>query len=123
MAHACPLAQEESVLTKDALNDTRFRDAASVVAFSIHSAMCVPLRGRSGVEGALYIDSCAKHNVFSEADLELPTAIGCVAGVAVENAALFEDTGFRDVDIRVIRKRTSKKELFEFVVSARKPDS
>lgn len=36
-------------------------------------------------------------------------------------AALFEAVGFNNVDIRVIRKRTSKRELFEFVVSARKP--
>lgn len=36
-------------------------------------------------------------------------------------ARLFEAVGFEQVRIRTIRKRTSKKELFEFVVSARKP--
>lgn len=35
--------------------------------------------------------------------------------------ALFKAAGFVDSDVRVIRKRTSKKELFEYVVSARKP--
>lgn len=35
-------------------------------------------------------------------------------------AAMFEAVGFKDVQIKTIRKRTSKKELFEFVVSARK---
>lgn len=35
-------------------------------------------------------------------------------------AALFEAAGFSDVRVETIRKRTSKKELFEFVVSARK---
>ena len=34
-------------------------------------------------------------------------------------AAIFESEGFRDVHIETIRKRTSKKELFEYVVSAR----
>jgi hypothetical protein len=33
-------------------------------------------------------------------------------------AAIFREHGFQDVRIREIRKRTSKKELFEFVVSA-----
>lgn len=33
-------------------------------------------------------------------------------------AALFEDAGFVDVSIETIRKRTSKKELYEFVVHA-----
>lgn len=35
--------------------------------------------------------------------------------------ALFEDVGFRGVRIERLRKRSSKKELFEFLVSARKP--
>lgn len=34
-------------------------------------------------------------------------------------AAIFQDEGFRDINIRTIRKRTSKKELFEYIVSAR----
>jgi hypothetical protein len=36
-------------------------------------------------------------------------------------ASMFEASGLIDVEIKAIRKRTSKKELFEFVVSARKP--
>lgn len=36
-------------------------------------------------------------------------------------ASLFREAGFVDIGIRTIRKRTSKKELFEFVVSGRKP--
>jgi len=36
-------------------------------------------------------------------------------------AHLFAHAGFRDTSVKAIRKRTSKKELFEFVVSARKP--
>ena len=34
-------------------------------------------------------------------------------------AAIFEHEGFHDVNVRAIRKRTSKKELFEHLVSAR----
>ncbi len=36
-------------------------------------------------------------------------------------AAMFSSVGFRNVQIKTIRKRSSKKELFEFVVSATKP--
>lgn len=35
-------------------------------------------------------------------------------------AALFRSVGFEDVRVEAIRKRTSKKELFEYLVSARK---
>jgi hypothetical protein len=38
-------------------------------------------------------------------------------------ACLFDAAGFEAPAIKTIRKRTSKKELFEFVVSARKPSS
>jgi len=34
-------------------------------------------------------------------------------------ATIFEVEGFQNVSIEIIRKRTSKKELFEYVVSAR----
>jgi hypothetical protein len=36
-------------------------------------------------------------------------------------AGLFSDCGFVDVNVRPIRKRTSKKELYEYLISARKP--
>lgn len=36
-------------------------------------------------------------------------------------AALFQFVGFKEVQIKAIRKRSSKKELFEYVVSATKP--
>jgi len=36
-------------------------------------------------------------------------------------ASLFESAGFESARVETIRKRTSKKELFEFVVSAQKP--
>jgi hypothetical protein len=36
-------------------------------------------------------------------------------------AALFRATGFTDAAVQATRKRTSKKELFEYVMSARKP--
>jgi hypothetical protein len=36
-------------------------------------------------------------------------------------AAMFEEAGFVDVSIETIRKRTSKKELYEFIVHAKMP--
>lgn len=36
-------------------------------------------------------------------------------------AAIFADVGFETVTVEPVRKRTSKKELFEFLVSARRP--
>lgn len=42
--------------------------------------------------------------------------------VPVENiyASILENVGFTDTKVEILRKRNSKKELFEYVVSARK---
>ena len=36
-------------------------------------------------------------------------------------AAMFEDAGFKNVSVKILRKRTSKKELYEYLVSGVKP--
>lgn len=36
-------------------------------------------------------------------------------------ASIFQDVGFINISVKIIRKCTSKKELFEFLVSAQKP--
>ncbi|MBE3559713.1 MAG: SAM-dependent methyltransferase [Ktedonobacteraceae bacterium] len=36
-------------------------------------------------------------------------------------ASLFAGAGFEDISVRIIRKRSSKKELFEFAIAAKKP--
>jgi hypothetical protein len=35
--------------------------------------------------------------------------------------AIFKDVGFEDIQIKTLRKRTSKKELYEYLVSAQRP--
>jgi len=84
------IRERSAILTTDAQEDNRFSDAPSVLDFSIHSAMCVPLCGHDSVVGAAYIDSGAEPDPFTEFDLELLTAIGLVAGVAVDNTRLYE---------------------------------
>jgi hypothetical protein len=46
---------------------------------------------------------------------------GTVLPVEEIYASLFEDAGFQAIDVQTIRKRTSKKELFEYLVSAQAP--
>ena len=49
------------------------------------------------------------------------TFYGVLLSVEKLYAAMLESLGFEDVECRAIRKRNSKKELFEFDVSARWP--
>jgi two-component system NtrC family sensor kinase len=86
------LEQRESVLLADAMADSTFGLAQSVVINKIRSAMCSPLRGRTGIVGIIHVDTSTVSREFGEEDLLLLDAIGAAAGIAVENAQLHRDT-------------------------------
>ncbi|MBI1318147.1 MAG: FHA domain-containing protein [Candidatus Hydrogenedens sp.] len=78
----------EAILVADAVQDSRFDTSASIADHEIHSAMCAPLLGRESVVGVIYVDSGRQVRPFQGKSLELLSAIGRIAGVAVENATL-----------------------------------
>lgn len=81
---------QESVLTADALADSRFSEGHSIVAQQIRSAMCVPLWNNQDVIGLIYIDSRRRAGLFLEEHLRLLTHLANVAAVKIENVRLFE---------------------------------
>ena len=81
----------ESIITSDAMGDARFMDRKSVLASHIRSAMCVPLTGKEGSLGVIYVDTLLSRGAFGEEDLELLTIIGHQAGMAIENSRLYEE--------------------------------
>ena len=83
--------QKESILSNDALVDERFVDSKSVAAAKVRSAMCAPLVNRSKVMGIIYLDSTDKSNLFSKDDLSLLSALALKAGIALDNARLYDD--------------------------------
>lgn len=80
-----------AILSYDALADKRFKDKQSVILNKIRSVMCTPIKGRDDVLGAIYVDTNIATNKFSEQDLQLLSIIGNQAGVAIQNAKLYED--------------------------------
>ena len=80
-----------SLLTSDAAADDRFKAGASVILQQIRSAMCVPIRGRTEVFGAIYVDSKIARGAFTNEDLELMTTMAVQAGISLENARLATD--------------------------------
>ena len=51
------MKNSEGVLTSDARDDERFDDAGSIVKAGVHEAIGVPMQGRYGVVGIIYIDT------------------------------------------------------------------
>jgi len=79
----------EPVLAVDAGSDARFRERRSIISFQIRTLMCVPLRLRDEVIGAVYVDGRGAAS-FQEPDLEYLVAFAQLAAVAVDNARLLE---------------------------------
>lgn len=91
------LEKGEGVLSSNAMTDSRFSKGKSVHNLGIRSALCVPIKckridGKDGddVIGVIYIDSSVKNYTYSPDQLRLLTAIGLQAGLAVQNAKLYQ---------------------------------
>ena len=93
------MQKNEGVLTTDARDDSRWDPAGSIVRLGIREAICVPMQGRYGVVGVIYVDtsSNAKEmirrgttNKFSEEHLKLMVAIGHQAALAVEDTSYYK---------------------------------
>jgi serine/threonine-protein kinase PknK len=72
------------IVTVDAQNDPRVRDFASVHQLALTSVACVPIRGRDGVLGALYLEHRLRRARFDADDLDLLLAFADQAAVALE---------------------------------------
>jgi len=84
------LRRGSGILTSDAMSDDRFSSVESVEAFHIRSAMCAPIRSKERTIGIIYVDNKMSSGTFKRSDLELLTALGNEAGIAIDNTKLYE---------------------------------
>jgi adenylate cyclase len=82
------IKERVSILTSDAMVDSRFTAGDSIRFHGIRSAMCAPLWNREDVIGIIFTDSLMLTNCFTTNDLDLLTALANYAAVAVERARL-----------------------------------
>ncbi len=108
--------QRIAVLTSDALADGRFESGQSIRIQQIRSAMCVPLWNREHVIGALHVDTPLKAGTFTAEDLDLLTALGNFAAVAIERARL-QGRIEREERIRERLSRSHSPAVVEEIVS------
>ena len=76
----------EPVVSGDASQDERFGGAASVAGERLLSVVCVPLRQRGRVVGAVYLDHRAKRGLFDRRAVALLQSLADQAAVALLNA-------------------------------------
>lgn len=90
---------DEGVLTSDAKQDQRWDTSASIASSGIREAICVPMKGRYGMVGAIYIDTIVAHGkrvnapdlqVFDEQHLKMLVSIGHQAALAIEDTTFYQ---------------------------------
>ncbi len=99
------IAHGEGVLSSNAMADQRFSKGKSVHNLGIRSALCVPIKARrltprapgaaddgkgDEIAGVIYIDSSVRNYTYSPEQLRLLSAIGMQAGLAIQNAKLYQ---------------------------------
>ena len=97
----------QPILTSDAQRDARFSMRQSVQSLGLRSILCVPLKIKEEVSGVVYVDNRLKIGIFTQADLELLSAIGSSAAIAIENARLYQvavEKGRMERELQVARE-------------------
>jgi len=80
----------QPILTSDAQTDSRFNMRQSILLLGLRSILCVPLKVKEEVRGVVYADNRFEVGIFTQADLDLLSAIASIAAIAIENARLYQ---------------------------------
>lgn len=89
------LKERQGVLIADATEDDRFRAGASIARHRIREVICVPMKGRHGTVGVLFLDTLAPTVTdappkFTEDHLKLAAAVAHQAALAVEETRYYQ---------------------------------
>jgi adenylate cyclase len=79
----------EPIITTNAQEDRRFVGQESIVALNLRSILCVPLKVKNDLIGAIYADNRIRSGIFAEAERDLLVDFSNQAAVAIDNARLF----------------------------------
>jgi K+-sensing histidine kinase KdpD len=78
----------------DTFIDSRFKNVVTSGGQNIYSMICLPLTSKDRILGAIYVDSLTSTDSmdFGNRKIQLMEALASQAGVAIENASLYEKT-------------------------------
>ncbi len=118
-------AEGKPRLTSDAQADSWLAGRVSVAGLGLRSVLCVPIQLKGDTLGVIYVDNRLQAGIFTQADLELLSAIASTAAIAIENARLYEvavEKGrmerelqvAREVQARLIPRETPRLDGWEF---------
>jgi Nif-specific regulatory protein len=120
------LSSGKAVLTYDAVEDDRFKNAESIQLQKIHSIACVPLMKDDQILGAVYVDNPGNVGKFNNESLEFLEIFAGQATIALENARIIEDLKYRNQQLQkssgqqsrypqIIGSSSKIKEIFDLI--------
>jgi transcriptional regulator with GAF, ATPase, and Fis domain len=83
------IAEGQAICAVNCAEDERFRDVQSISILGLRSVLCIPLRDRDAVVGAVYLDNRLARRAFGDEDMRMLEALADHAAVALRNARLF----------------------------------
>jgi transcriptional regulator with GAF, ATPase, and Fis domain len=99
------IADGEAICAVNCAEDERFRDVQSISILGLRSVLCIPMRDRDAVIGAIYLDNRLARRAFGNEDMRMLEALADHAAVAVRNARLFAAAEVTRKELEESRKR------------------
>lgn len=82
--------EQEAIIIEDASSDEELKDKVSIARSNLRSVLCVPIKGRGEMLGAIYLDNHLVKGLFTREDLWVLHLIASQAGISIENAKLYK---------------------------------
>ncbi len=86
------LEQGQAILTSNAQLDPRFAGSESIIAYGLHSILCVPLMRQEHALGAIYLENRARSGVFTLEDRDILSSFAQQAAISLDNAYTHHQT-------------------------------
>ncbi len=99
------------VIVSDAMRDSRFGRAKSVVDLKLSSVMCVPLIYRRDLLGVLYLGNDKVTDLFDDRDLALLKIYAAQASIVIYHALMLNQLRLDNRNLRTQLQRASQGEM------------
>jgi len=105
-----------SIITTDAMADSRFSAGMSIAQQNIRSALCVPLWEKQDVFGAIYVDNQVFSHSFTNDDIDLLSAIANQLAIRIKQDELYTNL-HRESLLRTNLERYHSPDIVELIIS------
>ncbi len=80
----------QPLLTNNAMLDNRYSPGQSIIMRGLRAILCAPMMVKERLVGVVYVDTSMRTGTFTEMDRDLLSAVAGQAGIAIENARLYQ---------------------------------